>query len=47
MKRHWYFISVFYCPLCGREREYRERRYGRKPKTTTRKFIQDWDGCDW
>lgn len=46
-KAHWYFITVFYCPLCGHERTYRERRYGRRPKSyaARHRMIEDWDGC--
>jgi len=32
MRQHWYFITREECVLCGRSREYRERRYTRRPK---------------
>ena len=32
MRKHWYFIHVDYCVLCGVERVERERRYTRRPK---------------
>ena len=46
-RKHWYFITTFYCPLCGSTREIRDRRYGRRPKDEAqrRQFIEDWDGC--
>jgi hypothetical protein len=45
-QRHWYFVSVFYCPLCGRTTEYDERRYGRRPPDEPRsKVIEAWCGC--
>lgn len=46
-KKHWYFITIIYCPLCGHSIEYRERRYGAKPRAESKRgqFIEDWDGC--
>jgi hypothetical protein len=31
-KKHWYFITIRKCCLCGKTYEYRERRYTKKPK---------------
>lgn len=31
MKLHWYFITIYECPVCGRGEETRERRYDKKP----------------
>ncbi len=45
MLRHWYFVSIVACPICGGEKVTRERRYGRKPKKDTREYIEAWDGC--
>ncbi len=39
-RRHWYFISYFGCPVCGSGRTYRERRYGRKPKSYWKRHEQ-------
>ena len=33
MRKHWYFIDIEECVLCGRTRVYRERRYTRRPKS--------------
>ena len=43
---HWYFISVHECPICGRTETFRERRYGRKPKSwkKTHEYFQT-SGC--
>ena len=30
--RHWYLRYVGECPVCGRDKGYRERVYGDKPK---------------
>ena len=29
---HWYYIWRGHCPVCGRFKEYRERRYTARPK---------------
>jgi len=49
MKRCWYFITVYYCPACGREKVYRERRYGYRPKPYWKRHnrIEAFDWCDW
>lgn len=46
-KRHWYFITIEECPVCGGGHTYRERRYGRKPKSPARRYewIQAYDWC--
>lgn len=48
IKKHWYFVSIDYCPQCGRSKEYRERRYGRKPKCYDQchSYEEHWDHCD-
>lgn len=47
MKKHWYFIFVDECVLCGRDMGYRERRYGRKPGRKKRYGFgcNSWCGC--
>ena len=42
-KPHWYFITYFECPVCGRGSTLRERRYGKKPKVREKRyeFVQD------
>ena len=48
MKPHWYFITLLECPVCASCNEYRERRYGTKPKDRSERFIyeQIWDYCE-
>lgn len=48
MKRHWYRIYHYYCPVCGRHDEIRERMYGRKPKDWQKRvsYHDRWDGCE-
>ena len=41
MKRHWYFITIHECPVCHSRKEYRKRRYGRRPSYRKR---YDYDG---
>lgn len=47
-KRYWYRIFVYYCPLCGKEDEYRERQYSRKPKNRDKRITikEEYDHCD-
>lgn len=45
MKRHWYFISVWYCVLCSRTETTRERRYGRKPKDPRKRYDYTEGAC--
>ena len=47
-RRHWYFITVDYCPICGRDYTFRERRYGRRPKRWASRHSRQevWDYCD-
>ncbi len=41
-RKHWYFIAIEECCLCGRQRIFRTRRYGRKPSAKKRySFTQD------
>ena len=32
MRRHWYFITIYTCPVCGHEEVVRERQYTKRPK---------------
>jgi hypothetical protein len=32
MKRYWYRIYFGSCPVCGADKTYRERVYGRRPR---------------
>lgn len=47
---HWYRIYIGECPVCGRDKSYRERVYGRRPKDRRRRvaYLPDtstYDGC--
>ena len=48
MRKHWYYITIIACPVCGREKVYRERRYGRKPKKDWKcyDYLEQWDYCN-
>lgn len=47
-RRHWYFITIHECPACGGTKEYRERRFDRRPKAWEKRhrFVDVWDYCD-
>jgi len=47
-RKHWYFIYTNYCPVCGRERVFRERRYDKRPKRwEARHRVEEvYDYCD-
>ena len=46
-RKHWYYVTSFYCPLCGRVDTYRERRYTRRPKRWENRhcLTESWDYC--
>lgn len=46
--KHWYFITYQECPVCGRGKTYRERRYTRRPEDPSKryKYEQVYDWCD-
>lgn len=45
---HWYFISIFRCPVCGSEEEYRSRRFDPRPDDwyARHEFIDHYDWCN-
>lgn len=47
MKKHWYYIEIHECPVCSGGREFRERRYTRKPKDPLKRFrwVPVYDNC--
>lgn len=47
LKPHWYYITVHYCPLCGREETFRERRFDPRPEDwkDRHEFLERWDYC--
>lgn len=38
-KKYWYRFHVGECPVCGRDKSYRERVYGRKPKEQCKRYV--------
>ena len=48
ISRYWYRVTVWVCPLCGREDRYRERVYTEKPEDYADRFqlIEGWCGND-
>ena len=50
-RRYWYRFFCGECPLCWRDKSYRERVYGRKPKDVRKRYVQmsqteTYDHCD-
>lgn len=45
---HWYFISTWECPICGRSKTYRERQYTPRPEAweDRHEYREVWDYCD-
>lgn len=45
--KFWIYKTIYYCPQCGREDEYRDRRYDPKPEKwgDRNNIIETWDGC--
>jgi len=43
VRRHWYLISHFECPVCGHDKVYLERVYVRPQNTHV--FVVDYDYC--
>lgn len=44
-RKFWIFLTYYECPVCGRGKEYRERRYTPKPATGRSKYIESYDWC--
>ena len=46
-KKYWYLITSTECPICGKGRWYRERKYTKRPKTPSlrRYIIERYDYC--
>jgi hypothetical protein len=45
-RKYWYFRHIKECALCGADRSYRERRYGRKPKDHMKRSSFEQFACD-
>jgi len=39
-RRYWYRLFVGECPVCGRDKSYRERVYGKRPKDHRKRYVQ-------
>ena len=46
--KHWYFIDVDYCSICGGSKVYRERKYTERPENyeSRHDFEEVYDYCD-
>lgn len=44
-RKYWYYISGTECVLCGRVVEYRERRYMKKPKQSSKRCNYEETAC--
>ena len=39
IRKHWYRMYVGECPVCGRDKSYRERVYGQKPRRAANRYV--------
>ena len=46
--KYWILKYTSYCPLCGKEKIYRERKYTPKPENPNERYQVDehYDYCD-
>ena len=49
-RQHWYKIYIGSCPVCGRDKSFRERVYSRRPKKREDRYVwlsdqETYDGC--
>jgi len=46
--KYWIFKTIYYCPICGKEQIYRERKYTEKPNNYNLRYelIESYDYCD-
>lgn len=42
--KYWYKITHFECPICGRDKVYRQRVY--KKTESGHEYINDYDYCN-
>lgn len=47
MKKYWYKLFIYECPVCGSGNTYRERVYSDKPVEPSQRyeFIESYDWC--
>ncbi len=48
LPKHWYRIYIGECPVCGRDKSYKERVYGEKPEDRNEiyKYLSDFQTYD-
>ena len=46
--KYWYKITVYWCPVCGREEVNRERQYTPRPENRADRYFvkQVYDWCN-
>jgi len=49
--KYWYKMFVGECPVCGSDKSYRQRVYGKKPKNISDRYVflsykETYDYCD-
>ncbi len=49
-KKHWYKFFIGECPECGRDKSYKVRVCGKKPKSKKKRYVyladnQTYDNC--
>ncbi len=47
---HWYRLYLGECPVCGRDKSYRVRVYGKRPKDSRKRYVylnqaETYDHC--
>lgn len=48
MRQHWYKIIYVICPVCAKDKTYRVRVYGKRPKSYTKRHAieVEYDYCE-
>ena len=49
-RKYWYRLFVSECPVCGRDKSYRERVYSKRPRHPQKRIVFEsqsasYDGC--
>lgn len=47
-RKYWYFITDFYCPVCGHSETYKDRMYHERPADwdDRHEIIESYDYCN-
>jgi hypothetical protein len=50
-KKYWYRYHVGECPVCGRDKSFKERVYGERPEDKKDRYVylsdfETYDHCD-